>query len=413
MNHFCPGICSPGCILRNMAIKNIPRDLLRDIYKTWTLLHLYPKRYRECIAGKPVQKNKIVFLEVRMKELTDSFTTIYQALKDDPQWDIQCIFLWEGLADRITVRKRCLQAITALADARYIFVNDSSYLLGCLPLRQETTVIQLWHACGAFKRFGYSLAGKKFGSEKRELDRYPMYRNFSYVTVSSPEVRWAYADAFQLPLERIVATGVARTDLFYDQNRIRAARQKLETLLPECFANERKRTIVLYAPTFRGRVAYATSPDVLDFQKLKELLGEEYLFLCKHHPFVKNPPAIPESLSDFARDVTHLMEIDELLMISDVCISDYSSLIFEYSLFSRPMIFLAHDLEDYGDWRGFYYSYAEMTPGPVVRTTEETAACLKQLATSFDPEQVRSFRDRFMQSCDGRATQRILSLLKE
>ena len=387
--------------------------ILRDIYKTWTLLHLYPRRYRKCAAGKPVQPNKIVFLEVRMKELSDSFTNVYDALKKDGKWDIKCVFLWEGLADRQTVRKRCLQAIEELADARFVFVNDSSYMLGCLPLRKKTTVIQLWHACGAFKRFGYSLTGKIFGSQKRELDRYPMYRNFSYVTVSSPEVRWAYADAFHLPPERILSTGVARTDIFYDKDRIRAAQKKLENLLPECFADGRTRRIVLYAPTFRGRVADATSPDILDFHLLKQLLGEEYLFLCKHHPFVKNPPQPPAELSDFARDVTQLMEIDELLMISDVCISDYSSLIFEYSLFSRPMIFLAYDLEEYGDWRGFYYSYEEMTPGPVVRTTEETAACLKQLETGFNPEQVNAFRDKYMQSCDGHATERILGLLRK
>ena len=393
-----------------MSKENIVRQVARNFYKTWTLLHLYPDRYRRQIRKKPVKKNKIVFLEVRMNELTDSFTSVYEALIKNKGFSVTCVYLLEGMADRKTVREHCLKAIDELADAAVIFVNDSSYLLGCLPLRKETTVVQLWHACGAFKKFGYSVAEKNFGSSTWELDRYPMYRNFTYVTVSSEEVRWAYADAFHLPLERIVATGVARTDVFYDETRIRAAREKLEQLYPDCFANGRKRRIVLYAPTFRGRVADAVSPDVLDFSDLREMVGEDYLFLTKHHPFVKKRPVIPDGLSDFAVDVTEKMEIEELLMISDVCVSDYSSLIFEYSLFERPMIFLAHDIEDYGDWRGFYYPYEEMTPGPVVKTGREVAEELIRTEEFFDPSRVRAFRQKYMAACDGRATEKILRL---
>ena len=390
-------------------LKTDLRFAAREFYKTWTLLHLYPDTYRKLVKEKPVNEKKIVFLEVRMQELTDSFTSVYQALEKSGEWELCSVFPSEGMTDRRSVRRRSLAAIEDLADAHYIFVNDSSYLLGCLPLRKETRVIQLWHACGAFKMFGYSLAGKKFGSEKRELDRYPMYRNFSYVTVSSPEVVWAYAQAFQLPEKRILPIGIPRTDVFFDPERRKAAKEKLQNCLS---AGIGERRIVLYAPTFRGDVAHASSPDALDFAELHSLLGDKYLFLIKHHPFVKRPPKIPEKLSAFAVDVTSQMTIEELLMISDVCISDYSSLIFEYSLYERPMIFFAHDIREYGDWRGFYYPYEEMTPGPVVRTTREAAEELKKLEDGFDSGRVKAFREKFMSSCDGHATERVLRLLR-
>lgn len=112
-------------------------------------------------------------------------------------------------------------------------------------------------------------------------------------------------------------------------------------------------------------------------------------------------------------DVTTDLDIDKLLCVSDICISDYSSLIFEYSLFERPMIFYAYDLEDYFDWRGFYYNYDDLTPGPVVTETEEIIDYIQNLDTRFDKEQVHVFREKFMSACDGCATDRIMELVRK
>ena len=103
--------------------------------------------------------------------------------------------------------------------------------------------------------------------------------------------------------------------------------------------------------------------------------------------------------------------IEELLCVSDICISDYSSIVFEYSLFGRPMLFYAYDLEDYFDWRGFYYPYYDLAPGPVVRTNEEIIHYIQNIEHNFDRECVRKFREKFMAACDGHATERILQLV--
>ena len=79
----------------------------------------------------------------------------------------------------------------------------------------------------------------------------------------------------------------------------------------------------------------------------------------------------------------------------------------------RPMLFFACDLDDYRDWRGFYYSYEEMTPGPVVTSTEKLTDYLVHWKDWFDPEVIRDFRQKFMCSCDGGATQRLLDAMKE
>ena len=391
-----------------MSAKEAFRGVAGELYKRWTLHHLYPDAYAKA-AAKPVNEKKVVFLEVRSKTLSDSFTLVQKALQEQGKFTCFACCIREGTTDRTSQRKLALAAIELLADARYIFVNDSCYMLSSLPLRPETEVIQLWHACGAFKKFGYSLQGKLFGVGTEKLNTFPVHRNFTYVTVSSPEVVWAYAEAFHMEdrKEAILPVGVSRTDVFYDPERIRAAGERLRSMVP---AGGRK--VLLYAPTFRGKVAMAVSPDKLDLQKMHRELGDSWVVVIKHHPFVRRRPPIPASCRDFAFDLTDQMSIEELLMAADVCMTDYSSLMFEYSLLERPMIFFAPDLGDYDGWRGFYYPYSSLTPGPVVSKSEQVISLLKDPEHSFNMEEVRAFRDKFMSACDGHATERILALLK-
>ncbi len=92
---------------------------------------------------------------------------------------------------------------------------------------------------------------------------------------------------------------------------------------------------------------------MLNVKMFYEHLSEEYVLVFKHHPIVRKKPSIPEEYVDFAIDLSDLMDIEELLCVADICISDYSSLVFEYSLFEKPIVFFAYDLNNYFDWRGF------------------------------------------------------------
>ena len=105
------------------------------------------------------------------------------------------------------------------------------------------------------------------------------------------------------------------------------------------------------------------------------------------------------------------LSIEELLTASDVCITDYSSIIFEYSLFERPLLFFAYDMQEYLDERGFFYPIREMMPGPICSTTQELTEILKTPGAEFDLVRVREFKYRFMSGCDGHATARIMQLM--
>ncbi len=168
--------------------------------------------------------------------------------------------------------------------------------------------------------------------------------------------------------------------LFFDDAFLAGARTRLEHAFPQAEGKK----VILYAPTFRGHVSNATGPDVLDVRALMHAIGDEYVLVVKHHPFVKHPTPIPDDCQDFAFLDDGSLPIDVLLSCADVCISDYSSLVFEYSLFGRPMAFFAYDLDEYKDWRNFYYDYDELTPGPVLATNEELIDYLTHVDERFD-----------------------------
>lgn len=389
-------------------VKKKIKKILSKGYKFYTLKILYPGIYRK-YAKNPIEEKKVVFIEVRMPYITDNFRFIYDRVCADSSYEVKTHFLRMSFAKRKEYRELCKAMVKDIATAKYVFLNDSSNITSCLPMREETVLTQLWHACGAFKKFGMSTADLIFGDNRKTLEKYPYHRNYTHVTVSSPEVAWAYEEAMSLENKKGVVkpVGTSRTDIFFDKNYVDGTKDTLYKNFPAA----KGKKVILYAPTFRGRVAKAKTPNVLNIQELYREFSDEYVILFKHHPFVKKRPKISEEYKDFAKDVTNDMSIEDLLCVSDICISDYSSLVFEYSLFERPMLFLAHDLDNYFDWRGFYYDYKDFVPGPIVTNTDEVIDYIKNIDVKFDKEKVTAFKNKFMSSCDGHATDRIMDLV--
>jgi CDP-ribitol ribitolphosphotransferase len=164
---------------------------------------------------------------------------------------------------------------------------------------------------------------------------------------------------------------------------------------------------VLYAPTFRGeRTTAARHPQDLDLRVLRSVLGDDHVVLVRLHPFVRAAFAVEDDLAGFAIDVSEHPEVNELMLVSDVLITDYSSVIFEFALLGRPILLFAPDHEQYERERGFYFDYRSEGPGPVFETTDALAAHLR--AGLFDTERVERFRERWIEIADGHATERVV-----
>jgi CDP-ribitol ribitolphosphotransferase len=308
---------------------------------------------------------------------------------------------WRGRLLGVT---RGIRAAHLMAPSA-VFVVDSHYLpLYAIERRPGTTIVQTWHACGAIKKIGYSVLDKRFGVDESVTSIIRLHTNYSLVLAGSQRAVDQYVDAFRQPAELFVTDlGIPRTDILVRPDRhgpvIAAIRARYR--LPE------GKRVILYAPTFRGTsMTAARHPEDLDIGLLAENLGDDHILLLRLHPAVRSSHELPRSAAGFAIDVTDWPEINELMLVSDVLVTDYSSVIFEFALLGRPMVFFAPDTEDYDDERGFYFDFRTGVPGPVFETSGEVAAFIR--AGRFDLDRVGSFAREWFDVADGHAAERFV-----
>ncbi len=311
---------------------------------------------------------------------------------------------WRG---RFAAAGHALRAGYHLARARVVIVDDYYFALYVITPRPATTVIQTWHASGAFKRIGHSVRDRSFGADESLTRRVRIHANYDVCLVGSQAATPHYAEAFGQPPERFVSRlGIPRTDLFFDAEAIARA----SAAIRRRYALPPDRRVILYAPTFRGdRVTDARHREDLDLLTLRDALAADHVLLVRLHPFVRARTSIGPELAGFAVDVSDHPDINELMLISDILVTDYSSAIFEFSLLERPMIFFAPDHDDYERERGFYFDYRSGVPGPVVETTAQLAETIRSGA--FDLHRVRAFRAASFEVADGHATRRVVEEL--
>lgn len=381
------------------------KKAVRNAAKIVMFKGVYPLFYKVS-SLRPLNKNKVILAEIRSGVLTDSFRYIYEELKNRGLEPV--VYYVHNNKGGMGYLLRYLKLTLLMGNAGCVLLNDTCNLFGAFKFRNGTKVIQTWHSCGAFKKWGESITDLSFGESLEELRKFPAHTSYTLCTVSSKECIWAFKEAFGFGFDNdcVQATGVSRTDFFFkEENRVKA----FEELYKNCPEAEGKK-VLLYAPTYRGDADKAYIPEKLDIKALKENFGGEYVLVIKRHSFVKKSWDIPENCGDFAFDVTDKMRIEDLLFTADMCITDYSSLIFEYSLFERPMIFYAFDLDEFYDYRGFYYPYDHsFLPGPVVKDNAGLIEVIKR--GEADILAISDFRERFMGACDGHSTERIVDYI--
>ncbi|MCD7872055.1 MAG: CDP-glycerol glycerophosphotransferase family protein, partial [Clostridiales bacterium] len=167
--------------------------------------------------------------------------------------------------------------------------------------------------------------------------------------------------------------------------------------------------ICLFAPTFRGQnVNDAFYPEeFLDISRFSQQLGDEWAVIIKMHPFVKNKFEIPAEVSGKVFDFGDEREINDILFVTDVLVTDYSSVIFENAIIGNPAVLYAPDLNEYIASRGFYFDYDEYSCGSVVFKQGELARAVSECKP--ENERLSAFRKRFVSLCDGNASKRFVN----
>ena len=354
----------------------------------------------------PIQENKIVFASDSRSDLSGNFQFVYDELVRRNE-NFEYRFMLKSAVDERKTYSELFTLAKELATAKFILLDDFYPMIYPLKIRKGAELVQLWHAVGAFKTFGFSRLGRPGGPSPKSIN----HRNYTKAIVSSGNVAKHYAEGFGIDRDNVIATGIPRTDVFFDKHYQEDVRERLYEEYP--FLRDKK--VIMFAPTFRGNGQQSAHypMEVLDMEKLYKELSDEYVFLFKIHPFVKNDINIPYQYADFFYDFSSYREINDLLFITDILITDYSSVCFEYALLNKPMLFFAFDVEEYVRTRDFYYEFHSFIPGTLVRTTEAIIEAIEK--EDYKMEKIPPFVKYFFDGLDGQSSARVVNeiILKE
>src|SRR5690606_22834539 len=206
--------------------------------------------------------------------------------------------------------------------------------------------------------------------------------------------------------KKVIESGYPRNDFLINSSKDSIEQIKTLLKLPK------DKKFILYAPTWRDNQFYSVGKYQfnleLDLKLMKEELGSDYVVLLRTHYLVAENLDLT-GYEDFCLDFSMHEDIRELYLISDILITDYSSVFFDYANLKRPMIFFVYDIEDYRDnLRGFYFDFEEKAPGPLVKNTKDLIKEIKKMEEhGFQPvEKIEEFYRKFCYLEDGKASMR-------
>ncbi len=281
-----------------------------------------------------------------------------------------------------------------------------------LVKRPETIYIQLWHGT-PLKKLAMDMDILSM-SEKMELSEYKRLfkkntETWDYLISQSNYTTEKFKSCFDFQKE-ILTIGFPRNDILFKKNDTKSIES-----IKKGYNVPLDKKIILYAPTWRDDEFYENGiykfSTQIDFDLLKRELGDTHIILVKLHYLVKDPVDW-SNYEGFVYKCDYIQDIQELYLISDFLVTDYSSVIFDYALLKRPMIIYAYDYEKYkNDLRGFYFNIFDEFPGPIVTNNLDLADAVKNYDCKRYSRKYRKFLDKFTSFDNGNASSKIVNLI--
>ncbi|MEV5128104.1 bifunctional glycosyltransferase family 2 protein/CDP-glycerol:glycerophosphate glycerophosphotransferase [Streptomyces decoyicus] len=350
------------------------------------------RAYHEVFSRLPVKKRTVVFESHLGKQFSDSPRAIYEEMRRQGL-EFEAIWSYAGspkdFPKGVTLVKRwSLPYLKALAQAEF-WVDNQSYPLK-LTKRPETTYLQTWHG-SALKNMGFDQPSLKAQTRQQQAEQQRSLDRFDRFLIRSEHDVHTLAKAFRLKEKTLLRVGYPRNDALVRARQREAALGARERgpLAAELGIAEDK-TVLLYAPTFRkagGRHGRFELP--FDVERFADQFGDRYVLLVRSHYL--NHVVLPPTVQGRVIDVSARHDVTPLLELADGLITDYSSVMFDYALLDRPLVFFTYDYDEYvHEGRGTYFDLLEHAPGPVVRTEDAFHDAIK----SFESQALEYAKSR-------------------
>lgn len=337
------------------------------------------------------------------KQLGRNFTVLYlpqcqAAAAKLAAKGIQTIEFADGFDFLLHKLQIVMQARLLLCDNYYAFLS------GC-AFKPQTHVVQLWHANGAIKTFGWEelTTSQRSAADKRRFQK--VYDQFDEYLVGSKKMAQVFAQSYHVPQTRMNVIGYSRTDQLFNKSWQIQVPQKIKTQYPCLIGKE----VILYTPTYReDKTGKPTMNLPEDFKQFVNQLSDNQRLIIKLHPHVKAAEKqLKQQLNSDKVIWVDDFSTNDLLLIADRLITDYSSVIFDYSLLpnAKQILFYCYDYDQYAQQVGIQADFKSWIPGKMVTTTVELINEVQQPLEATDFTQ---FNQLWNTANDGHATERVL-----
>jgi CDP-ribitol ribitolphosphotransferase / teichoic acid ribitol-phosphate polymerase len=378
-------------------IRRITKRILRRSQR----IRFANRWYRLSRLLQPPKGNRILFASEMRTSMEGNLLRIHERMVERGL-DSTFEFRYSFRIPRTSTGWNTARLIHLIATSDIVLIDDYFSLLETLRVAPETKIIQAWHAGSGFKSIGYSRFGN-YGSPKLQN----AHRKYTYAITGSKHLVPVYAEAFGIEESAVIPTGLPRIDTFLDPARAEKVKAEFAAMYPQL----RDKRIILLAPTFRGRGSETAHYDYskIDFEKLYDACGDDTVVLFRMHHFVLEPVPIPPQLGGRLLDFTSFPETNDLLHVTDVLITDYSSIIYEFALLDRPMLFFAYDRDVYSATRGFHRDYEETAPGKVCEAFDDLVKAIQE--KDYDTWKIEAFRRENFDIVDTHSADRVIDQL--
>lgn len=366
----------------------------------------------------PVDKSLVFFESNVGRNYTGNPRAIYEEMvRQGLDKTYCCCYSFEHPAVSLPGRVRKIKRLSILYFyilARAGFWVSDSRLPAYVIKRKDTVYIQTWHGT-PLKKLALDME-KVFMSGESDIEAYKQgfYENaltWDYLISQNAFSTRIFRRAFGFQ-KKMLEIGYPRNDVLFQKNN-KADQEKIRSEL----GIPKGKKVILYAPTWRDneydpKGNYKFNP-VMDFKKMQKELSDQYVMLVKYHYLVEDMVDW-EPYRGFIYEFDKRFDISMLYLAADCLITDYSSVMFDFSILGRPMFFFVYDLENYKDnLRGFYFDLSKESPGPLSTTTEELISQIKNYRQEAYAGAYKAFREKYNHADDGRASQTIVDLMKQ
>ena len=403
--------------IKELDSDNIYMNKLQKLQKTKKYKKICNKLYNKVFIKLPINKKRVMFESFLGRNVSGNPKYLYeQMIKDglDNKYDL--IWILNNIDEPINgsgkkVKRKTLKYYYYMATSKYWIFNCRQ--ADEIIKRKENIYLQTWHGTPlkklAMDMDNVNMAGQTDINEYKEKF-YNNSRRWDYLLIQNDYSREIFKKAFAF--NKTILNGYPANDILYTENN----KESIDKIKDKLNIPKNKK-IILYAPTWRDDNFYKKGHYrmniELDLDRMQKELGNEYIILLRMHYLITNNINI-EKYKGFVYDYSQGYDIQELYLVSDILITDYSSVIFDYSNLNRPIIFFTYDIEQYRDaLRGFYFDFEEEAPGPLVVDTEGVIECLKSIddINKQYKNKKEKFYNKFCHIDDGNKAKEILDAI--